>query len=109
MSFPCVRRLIETTSRQRQTQRTLLDWLRVEGPGKDEGRMQKAKALRDECTRTIAPARALPAESLKLERLPSADRGMQSAECPGEIDLPCQTAPPRMPIPPPGSPKSERV
>jgi hypothetical protein len=25
-----VRRLIEVTSRQRQTQRTLLDWLRVE-------------------------------------------------------------------------------
>src|ERR1039458_806084 len=33
------------------------DWLRVECPG--EGRMQEAKALRDEYTRTIDPAHAL--------------------------------------------------
>ena len=32
--------MIEITSRQQQTQRTMLDWLRVEWPGKDEGRMQ---------------------------------------------------------------------
>jgi hypothetical protein len=30
MILPCVRRLIEITSHQQQTQCTLLDWLRVE-------------------------------------------------------------------------------
>ena len=62
------------------------------------GRKKQAKALRDEYTRTIDPARALAAETLKLERLPSAERGMRSAECPAEIDLMWHTAPPRMPI-----------
>ena len=47
------------------------------------------------------PARALAAETLKLERLPSAERGMRSVECPAEIDLMWQAAPPRMPIPAP--------
>src|ERR1017187_8050687 len=42
------------------------DWLRVERPG--EGRMQEAKALRDEYTRTLDPARALATETLTLER-----------------------------------------
>jgi hypothetical protein len=59
------------------------------------------RALRDDYTRTIEPARVLAAETLKLERLPSAERGMRSAECPAEIELMWQTAPPRMPIPPP--------
>jgi hypothetical protein len=72
---------------------------------KDECRRQKSaagvKGLRDEYTRTIEPARALAAETLKLERLPSAERGMRSAECPAEIALMWQTAPPRMPILPP--------
>ena len=36
--------LIELTSRQQQPQRPLLDWLRVECPEKEEGRIQKAKA-----------------------------------------------------------------
>jgi hypothetical protein len=34
---PFVRRLIEITYRQQQTQRTLFDWLRVECTGKEEG------------------------------------------------------------------------
>ena len=55
--------------------------------------------LRDEYTRTIEPARALAAETLRMERLRSAERGMRSAECPAEIALMWQTAPPRMPIP----------
>ena len=53
--------------------------------------------MRGEHTRTIAPARALAAETLKLERLPSAERGMRSAECPAEIALMWQTAPPNVP------------
>jgi hypothetical protein len=64
------------------------------------GRKKQAKALRDEYTRTIEPARALATETLKLERLPNAERGMRSAECPAEIELMWKTAPPRMPIPP---------
>jgi hypothetical protein len=56
--------------------------------------------LRNEYTRTIAPALALAAETLKLERLPSAERGMRSAECPAEIALMWKIAPPRMPTSP---------
>jgi len=55
------------------------------------------QALRGERTRTIARARAT--KTLKLERSPSAERGMRSAECPAEIDLLWKTAPPRIPIP----------
>ena len=36
----------------------------------------------EERTRTIEPALALAVETLKLERLPSAERGMRSAEFP---------------------------
>jgi hypothetical protein len=59
--------------------------------------------FRDEYTRTIEPARALAAETLKLERLPNAECEMRSAECLAEIDLMWQTAPPRMPIPVPAT------
>ena len=55
----------------------------------------------DEHTRSIEPAPALAAETLKLERLPSAERGMRSAECPAEIALMWQTTPFCMPIPHP--------
>jgi hypothetical protein len=56
-------------------------------------------------TRTIAPARALAAETLNPECLPNAECGVQNAECcddltPAEVALMWQTAPPRMPIPP---------
>ena len=91
-----VRRLIEITSRQQQTQRTLFDWLRMEyAIEKPSNKLLAAtdfdsdtwvaevkrirgkklpltaagvKGLRDEHTRTIAPARALAAETLNLER-----------------------------------------
>jgi hypothetical protein len=67
--------------------------------------MQEAKALRDEYTRTIEPARALAAETLHLERTLSDLVNQAYGLTPAEIDLMWQTAPPRMPIPPlPSSP-----
>ena len=59
------------------------------------------------------PARALAVETLKLERVLSAECGMRNAECrmqsgpycgccaltPAEIELMWKTTPPRMPIP----------
>jgi hypothetical protein len=59
-------------------------------------------ALRDEYARTIAPSRALAAESLTLERTLSDLVNQAYALTPAEIALMWQTAPPRMPIPPPG-------
>jgi hypothetical protein len=61
-------------------------------------------ALRDEYTRTIAPARALAAETLKLERTLSDLVNQAYALTPAEIELMWQTAPPRMPIPAYGCP-----
>jgi hypothetical protein len=126
-----VRRLIELTGRQQQTQRTLLDWLRVEyGIEKPSnkllalaeldsntwvsevkrirGKKQPLSsaglhALRDEYTRTIEPARALAAETLNLERTLSDLVNQAYALTPAEIDLLWKTAPPRMPIPPPAT------
>ena len=60
-------------------------------------------ALRDEYTRTIEPARALAAETLKLERTLSDLVNQAYGLTPAEIDLMWQTAPPRMPIPPPAT------
>jgi hypothetical protein len=57
--------------------------------------------LRDEYTRTIAPARALAAETLNLERTLSDLVNQAYALTPAEIELIWQTAPPRMPIPAP--------
>jgi SAM-dependent methyltransferase len=122
-----VRRLIEITSRQQQTQRTLLDWLRVEyaieKPSNKllaatdldsdtwvaevkriRGKKQPLTAagvqgLRAEYTRTIAPALALAAETLTLERTLSDLVNQVYALTPVEIDLMWKTAPPRMPIP----------
>ena len=57
--------------------------------------------MRADYTRTIEPARALTAESLRMER-PLSDLVNQAyALTPAEIDLMWQTASPRMPIPPP--------
>jgi hypothetical protein len=123
-----VRRLIEITSRQHQTQRTLLDWLRmeyaIEKPSNKllaaaeldsdtwvsevkriRGKKQPLSSaglhgLRDEYTRTIAPARALAAETLNLERTLSNLVNQAYGLTPAEIDLMWKTAPPRMPIPP---------
>jgi hypothetical protein len=60
-------------------------------------------ALRDEYTRTIEPARALAAETLTLERTLSDLVNQAYALTPAKIALMWQTAPPRMPIPPPAT------
>jgi hypothetical protein len=67
------------------------------------GRKKEAKALRDEYTRTIGPARALAAETLALERTLSDLVNQAYALAPAEIALMWQTAPPRKPIPPPAT------
>ena len=59
--------------------------------------------LRDECTWTLEPARALAAESLILERTLSDLVNQAYALTPAEIALMWQTAPPRMPVPPPAT------
>ena len=122
-----VRRLIGIEFRQQQTQRTLLDWSRVEyaiekpsnkllvateldsdtwvGEVKRiRGKKQPltaagVHALRNEYTRTIEPARALAAETLKLERTLSDLVNQAYALTPAEIQLMWKTAPPRMPVP----------
>ena len=124
-----VPRLIELTSRQQQTQRTLLDWLRVEyGIEKPSNKLLALtdldsdtwvaevkrirgkkqplssvglRALRDEYTRTIEPARGLAAETMTLERTLSDLVNQAYGLTPAEIALMWQTAPPRMPIPTP--------
>ena len=58
-------------------------------------------ALRDEYIRTIEPARALAAETLTLERTLRYLVIQAYGLTPAEIDLMWETAPPRMPIPPP--------
>jgi aryl-alcohol dehydrogenase-like predicted oxidoreductase len=58
-------------------------------------------ALRDEYTRTIAPARALAAEALALERTLSELANQAYGLTPAEIALMWKTAPPRMTIPAP--------
>jgi hypothetical protein len=59
--------------------------------------------LRDEYTRTIDPALALAAETLKLERTLSDLVNQAYALTPAEIALMWQTAPPRTPMPPPAT------
>jgi len=123
--------LVAVTSRQQQTQRTLLDWLRVEyGIARPSNKLlaltdldsntwvSEAKrirgkkqprtaaglhALRDEYTRTIEAARALAPETLTLERTLSDLVNQAYGLTPAEIALMWQTAPPRMPIPPPAT------
>jgi hypothetical protein len=122
---------MESTSRQQQTQRSLLDWLRVEygiekpsnkllAPAdldsntwvsevkRIRGKKQPLSsaglhALGDEYTRTIEPTRALAAETLNLERTLSDLVNQAYGLTPAEIELIWQTAPPRMPIPPPAT------
>jgi hypothetical protein len=124
-----VHRLLEITARQQQTQRTLLDWLRVEYAIEKPGNKLQAvteldsdtwvgevkrirgkkqpltaagvQALREEYTRTIEPARTLAAETLKLECALSDLVNQAYGLTPAEIALLWQTAPPRMPIPAP--------
>ena len=96
------------TWRQQQTQRTLLDWLRVEyGIAKPSNKLLALteldsntwvsevkrirgkkhplssaglQALRAEYTRTIEPTRVLAAETLNLERKLKAEGRMKNAE-----------------------------
>ena len=56
--------------------------------------------MRGDYTRTIAPARALAAETLTLERTLSDLVNQAYALTPAEIALMWKTAPPRMPISP---------
>ena len=58
-------------------------------------------ALRDEYTRTIAPARALATETLTLERTLSYLATQAYGLTPAEINLMWQTTPPSMPGPRP--------
>jgi hypothetical protein len=121
-----VRRLIEITAAQQQTQRTVLDWLRVEyaiekpsqklaaltdldsGAFVAEVKKLRGKkqpltaatlaALRDEHTRSIAPARQQATEALHLERTLSDLINQAYGLTPGEVKLMWDTAPPRMPF-----------
>ncbi|MFO1438777.1 MAG: N-6 DNA methylase [Verrucomicrobiaceae bacterium] len=121
-----VRRLIEITAAQQQTQRTVLDWLRVEyaieKPSqklaaltdldsdafvaevkKLRGKKQPLTAatlaaLRDEHTRSIAPARQQATEALHLERTLSDLINQAYDLTPEEVKLMWATAPPRMPL-----------
>jgi hypothetical protein len=61
----------------------------------------RVQGLRAEYTRTIEPARALATETLKLERTLSDLVNQAYGLTPEEIELMWNTAPPRMPIPPP--------
>src|ERR1035437_8716870 len=120
---------MEITSPHQHTERTLLDWLRVEyaiekpsnkllalteldsNTWVSEVKRIRGKklpltaaglhALRDEYPRTIEPARALAAETLKLERTLSDHVNQAYALTLAETDLMWKTAPPRMPIPQP--------
>jgi hypothetical protein len=56
--------------------------------------------LRHEYARTIEPARALAAETMKLERTLSDLVNQAYALTPAEIEIMWQTTPPRMPIAP---------
>ena len=56
------------------------------------------QALRAEYTRSVEPARALVAETSKLERTLSDLVNQAYGLTPAEIDLMWQTAPPRIPL-----------
>ena len=59
--------------------------------------------MREEYARTIAPARALAAETLNLERTLSDLVNQAYGLTPADIDIMWKTAPPQMPIPPPAT------
>ena len=110
------------------TQRTLLDWLKVEyGIDKPIQKLQDPialdsdalvaevkklrgkskpltaaalKALREEDAHTLAPARVLATEALTLERQLSDLVNTAYGLTPAEVQLMWDTAPPRMPIAP---------
>jgi hypothetical protein len=124
-----VRQLVELTAARQTAVRVVLDWLRVEfevakptlklqalhevdaeafmaevKKARAKGALLTAAALavlREECARTIAPARALAAEALALERQLSDLANKAYGLTPEEDKLMWDTAPPRMPIPRP--------
>lgn len=115
-----------TAACQQQTQRTVLDWLRVEyaieKPSqklaaltdldsdafiaevkKLRGKKQpltaaSLAALREEYTRSIEPARTQATEALQLERTLSDLINQAYGLTPEEVQLMWETAPPRMPF-----------
>jgi hypothetical protein len=121
-----VRRLIDITATQQQTQRSVLDWLRMEyGIEKPSQKLQalthldsdafitevkklrgkkqpltaaSLAALRTEYTNSIEPARALANEALHLERTLSDLVNQAYNLTPEEVKLMWDTAPPRMPF-----------
>jgi hypothetical protein len=121
-----VGRIIEIAQGQQENRRIVLDWLRVEhevanpslklrspidldsdgfvaevkrARGKKKPLTAAGlKALRDEYTRLIEPARHLAAEALKLERQISNLVNEAYSLTPEEVSLLWHTAPPRMPI-----------
>lgn len=121
-----VRRLIDITATQQQTQRTVLDWLRmeyaIEKPSqklqsltdldsdafvaevkKLRGKKQpltaaSLAALRAEYTQSIEPALAPATEALALERTLSDLVNQAYDLTPEEVQLMWDTAPPRMPF-----------
>ncbi len=121
-----VERLIEINTARHGTVRTMVDWLKVEYEidkpskklqdllalnsdtliaevktlrGKSRPLTAAAlKALRDEDSQTLAPARVLAAEAVKLEHQMSDLVNTAYGLTPAEIQLMWDTAPPRMPI-----------
>ena len=121
-----VRALIDITASQQQTQRTVLDWLRVEyaieKPSqklaaltdldsdafitevkKLRGKSQpltaaSLAALRAEYTNSIEPARTHAAETLRLERTLSDLINHAYGLTPEEVQLIWDNSPPRMPF-----------
>ena len=63
--------------------------------------------LHDEHTSTVVPAHTLAAEALTLERTLSDLVNQAYALTPAELALVWQTAPPRIPVPPPRFPGRE--
>jgi len=124
-----VARLIQIVETQNATRRTLIDWLKVEfGIAKPSKKLQDPvgldsdsfvaevkklrgrakpltaaalKALRDEDSQTLAPARILAAEAMALENQLSDLVNAAYGLTPDEIQLMWKTAPPRMPLPRP--------
>lgn len=125
------RRLIDITTAQRKTRGDVLDWLKVEhGIIEPSTRLQSPadldsdafiaevrklrgkknplslaglRNLREEHERTILPAQALTREAQGLERQVSDLVNQSYGLTPEEVALMWKTAPPRMPIPGPGS------
>ena len=125
-----VRRLIELTQQRQSGRAAVVDWLKVEfavekasmklqePAGLDaeafidevkKGRKKKAlsvaevKRLKDEYAASVVPLQGLAREADILERRVSDIVNAAFGLTPAEVKLMWDTAPPRMPIPPPGT------